>query len=144
MEEETTKRNIPEDVLNLELKFLDENVRPYITEVVDSWREYMKTGTRAQHIVINIQALLWQLRPVQRLTQFELEGFENRNKTLQNILKGKSNGQAFEGDIVSLINDITDKIGDCKLFSRPSEEQSSGLGTLMRQMKKERAEKDGV
>jgi hypothetical protein len=137
-DERKPKPNIPEDVLNLELKFLDENVRPYITEVVDSWRKYMKKGTGAKNIVINIQALLWQLRPVDRLTQHELELFEDRNKKLIN------NGKEFEHDIVVLINDLTEKIGDCKLFSRPSEETSSGLGTLMRQMKKEKVKKDGV
>ncbi len=141
-ERNSTKSNIPEDILNLELKFLDENVRPYITHVVESWVTYMKTGTGGNIIVIYIQALLWQLRPVQRLTEIELERFENRNKELLLKLKEKNNG-TFNRDIIQLINDLNDKIGDCKLFARPTEETTSGLGMLMQQMKKaEKEEKE--
>jgi hypothetical protein len=131
------QKSFPEDVLNLELKFLDENVRPYITESAEAWRAYMNGEMQSHKVITTIQVLLLQVRPVQRLTDYELEGFEERLWEMWNVSEKQK--LKLGKPILTLIREINDKIGDCKMFARPGDEDTKlgAFASLLQDVKKE-------
>lgn len=136
MDDETPKqRNFPEDVLNLELKYLDENIRPYITECAEAWRGYMNGDILAHKVLTTIQVLLLQVRPVQRFTEHELDIYEVRLWGLWNANGDQKNEMGML--MLALIRDVNDKIGACKMFARPSDDDvSGGFAALLSEVKK--------
>lgn len=139
-----TDKIIPEDALNLELKYLDENIRPFLLEMDKAYANYIMGGSPLPIIAYGLAAINAVIR-VDRFEIYQIEKFRTAlNKARQCInTQGKVSNKEFNVLIVVAMDVFGYEIGKARLYARPLEEQTeSGMGKLLKQMVKESA-KDG-
>lgn len=125
------ERIIPERTLNLELKYLDENVRPFLLQMDQAYANYILGGPAAPIIAFGTVGINAAIR-VNRFTKKEVDdlrrGFMDARAKLNS---SGSSGDGFGGAIQLAMDALSWKIADVYMFARPPEEQRESFFSVL-------------
>lgn len=123
---------MPEDILNLELKYIDENIRPLYHECNETIAQYEANQATPQIVIIKFRGLNRSLIPTNR---FSVEEIAELDKQIENAKQLIKTPNKFKDEINKIFHKFSWEIAEKKLFSRyapkPEEEELDEKGAYV-------------